>query len=169
MLYLVEVPNSVRFLESHLEEIFEKVDMINAVVGRPNGLLIQDSSGSVAHIKEHVNELDNSQKIHLEMINDMLEDFRATLDIVRNEIEDVNTRLSLLMRGMANQAPVGGAIPVSGVNILKLKPFCKARDAKALENFIFDLEKYFKAINTVTKEVKVTLATMHLSEDAKLW
>ncbi|KAA0051107.1 9-cis-epoxycarotenoid dioxygenase NCED6 [Cucumis melo var. makuwa] len=64
------------------------------------------------------------------MINDMLEDFRATLDVIRNEIVD---------------------------------------DAKALENFIFDLEQYFKTTIMVTNEAKVTLATMHLSEHAKLW
>ncbi|TYK16608.1 uncharacterized protein E5676_scaffold21G004350 [Cucumis melo var. makuwa] len=73
------------------------------------------------------------------------------------------------MRAMSNQAPAGGAIPVSGVKILEPKPFCGARDAKALENYIFDLEQYFRTTNTVTEEAKVTLATMHLFEDAKLW
>ena len=34
MLYLIEVPDSIRFLESHLEEIAEKTDMIDAVVDR---------------------------------------------------------------------------------------------------------------------------------------
>ncbi|TYK15436.1 uncharacterized protein E5676_scaffold571G00880 [Cucumis melo var. makuwa] len=103
------------------------------------------------------------------MINYMSEDFRVTLDVVRNEIVDVNARLNLTMRAMANQAQARGAISVSRVKILKPKPFCGARDAKALENYIFYLEQYFKATNTVTEEAKVTLATMHLSEDAKLW
>ncbi|KAA0032574.1 uncharacterized protein E5676_scaffold284G00510 [Cucumis melo var. makuwa] len=73
------------------------------------------------------------------------------------------------MRAMANQAPAGGVILISRVKIPKPKPFCGARDAKALENYTFDLEQYFKATNTVTEEAKVTLATMHLFEDAKLW
>ncbi|KAA0045293.1 uncharacterized protein E6C27_scaffold316G00510 [Cucumis melo var. makuwa] len=192
MLYLIEVPDSIRFLESRLEKIAEKTDMIDAVAGRVEGLLIQEllarvdtleetvgrtgshergdsSTGSVAHIEERVQELDSSQKTLLEMINVMSEDFRATLDVVRNEIADVNARLSLTMRAMANQTPTGEAIPVSRVKILKPKPFCGARDAKALENYIFDLEQYFRTTNTVTEEAKVTLATMHLSEDAKLW
>ncbi|TYJ95701.1 uncharacterized protein E5676_scaffold726G00310 [Cucumis melo var. makuwa] len=103
------------------------------------------------------------------MINGMSEDFRATLDVVRNEIADVNTRLSLTMRAMANQVPVGGAVPVTKVKVPKPKPFYGVRDAKALENFTFDLEQYFKVTNTVTEEAKVTLATMYLCEDAKLW
>ncbi|TYK31693.1 uncharacterized protein E5676_scaffold398G00590 [Cucumis melo var. makuwa] len=192
MLYLIEVPDSIRFLESHLEEIAEKTDMIDVVASRVEGLPIQEllarvdtleetvgrtgshkrgdsSRDSVAYIEERVQELDSSQKTLLEMINDMSEDFRATLNVVRNEIADVNVRLSLTMRAMANQAPVGGAIPVSRVKIPEPKPFCGARDAKALENYIFDLEQYFRTTNTVTEEAKVTLATMHLSEDAKLW
>ncbi|KAA0053817.1 uncharacterized protein E5676_scaffold352G007420 [Cucumis melo var. makuwa] len=169
MLSLAEVPDSIRFLESRLEEITEKTDTIDVVVGRVEGLPIQNSSGFVAHMEERVNELDSSQKTLLEMINDMSEDFRATLDVVRNEIVDVNARLNLTMRAIANQAPAGGAIPVSRVKIPEPKPFCGARNAKALKNYIFDLEQYFRATNTITEEAKVTLATNHLSEDAKLW
>ncbi|KAA0050696.1 9-cis-epoxycarotenoid dioxygenase NCED6 [Cucumis melo var. makuwa] len=167
MLYLVEVSDSIRYLESRLDEIFEKTDIIDVVAGRVEGLPIQEllarvdtleantnvrktvnyergdsSSGFAAHKEERVNELDSSQKTLLEMINNMSEDFRATLDVVRNEIADVNTRLSLTMRAIANQVPVGGAVPVT---------------------------QYFKATNTVTEEAKVTLATMYLCEDAKLW
>ncbi|KAA0061383.1 uncharacterized protein E5676_scaffold692G00720 [Cucumis melo var. makuwa] len=130
MLYLVEVLDSIRILESHLEEIVEKADTADAVVGRVKGLPIQEllarvntlegkvgrtgshkrgdsSTGSVAHIEERVQELDSSQKTLLEMC------------------EQWQTKLRL--------------------------------------------EGQFWAMNTVTEEAKVTLATMHLSEDAKLW
>ncbi|KAA0047839.1 uncharacterized protein E6C27_scaffold133G001000 [Cucumis melo var. makuwa] len=73
------------------------------------------------------------------------------------------------MRAMANQVSVGGVVPVTKVKVPEPKPFCGVRDAKALENFIFDLEQYFKTTNTVTEEAKVTLATIYLCEDAKLW
>ncbi|KAA0060672.1 uncharacterized protein E5676_scaffold580G00130 [Cucumis melo var. makuwa] len=194
MLYLVEIPDSIRYLESRIDEISEKANMIDAVAGRVEGLPIQEllarvdtleentntrrtinyergesSSSFAAHMEERVSELDSAQKTLLEMINGMSEDFRVTLDVVRNEITDVNARLSLTMRAMANQAPAGGAISVSKVKVPEPKPFCGVKDAKALENYIFDLEQYFKTTNIVTEEAKVTLATMHLSEDAKLW
>ncbi|KAA0037318.1 senescence-specific cysteine protease sag39 [Cucumis melo var. makuwa] len=98
----------------------------------------------------------------LETINDILEDFQVTLDVVRNEITDVSPRVNLIMRRMANQAPVGGAIPINRLKIPKLKPFCGARDTKILENLIFDLEQHFKATNTIAKEAKVTLVMIHL-------
>ncbi|KAA0055009.1 uncharacterized protein E6C27_scaffold43052G001620 [Cucumis melo var. makuwa] len=192
MLYLVEVPDSIRYLESRLDKISEKTNIIDVVAGRVEGLPIQEllarvdtleanagrnvnyeygdsSSSFVAHMEGRVNELDNYQKTLLEMINGLSEDFRATLDVVRSEIADVNTRLSLTMRAMTNQAPVGGAVPVTKVKVPEPKPFCGVRDAKALENFTFDLEKYFKATNTITEEAKMTFATMYLCEDTKLW
>ena len=39
-----------------------------------------------------------------------------------------------------------------------------------MENFIFNVEQYFKATGACcTEDVKVTVATMHLTDDAKLW
>ena len=73
------------------------------------------------------------------------------------------------MRALENQSPTREAITIGKIKIPEPKPFCGARDAKALKNFIFDIKQYFKATNTNTEEAKVTLATMHLFEDAKLW
>ena len=166
-IYLVEVPNSIRFLEKRLEDVAKKTDGIEVVSGRLDGLPIQElltrvdtlesrivttgnvtyehgnsSSGSVAQMEERVMELDNSQKNMLEMINDMAEDFLATLDVVRNEITKVNTRVNLTMLALANQAPAEGAISVGRIKNLEPKPFYGERDAKALENFIIDIEQY---------------------------
>ena len=104
----------------------------------------------------------------MKVIDNMTEDLQATLDVVRNEIIEVNTKVNLRMRALANQALTGEAITVGKIKISEPKPFCGTKDANALKNFIFDFEEYFKATNTVMEEAKVTLATMHLSEDAKL-
>jgi len=48
------------------------------------------------------------------------------------------------------------------------KSFDGLRDAKALENFIWDLEHYFIAAHVGDKD-KVIMATMFLSGDAKIW
>src|SRR5262249_7140356 len=42
------------------------------------------------------------------------------------------------------------------------------RNAKELENFLWDMEQYFKAARVPETE-KVTLTTMYLAGDAKLW
>ena len=56
-----------------------------------------------------------------------------------------------------SQTPTGGVVQFNKVNVSEPKPFYGVRDAKALENFIFDLEQYFWATNTVAEEVKVTI------------
>ena len=47
-----------------------------------------------------------------------------------------------------------------------------ARDAKELENFLFDMEQYFRAVRTDSEEDKVAMVAMvamYLAGDAKLW
>jgi hypothetical protein len=48
------------------------------------------------------------------------------------------------------------------------KPFVGARSAKELENFLWDMEQYFRAARIPDGE-RVTITTMYLSGDAKLW
>ncbi|KAL2934734.1 MAGUK p55 subfamily member 7, partial [Bienertia sinuspersici] len=43
------------------------------------------------------------------------------------------------------------------------------RDAKALENFLWDVDNYLKATETAKESQKVDVAAMFLSDDAKLW
>ncbi|TYK18124.1 uncharacterized protein E5676_scaffold411G00520 [Cucumis melo var. makuwa] len=133
MLFLVEVPHSIRYLESPLDEIFEKTDAIDAVASRVEALPIQELLARV-----------------------------ETLEANTNVGRTVNYERGDSLSGFA--APHGRTCEGSGTQTLLW-----GGDAKALENFTFDLEQYFKATNTVTEEAKVTLATMYLCEDAKLW
>ena len=127
MLHLMEVPDSIRFIEEWLEEVAKRVYDVDAVSDRLDGLPTQDllarvdtldsqirrtenvtykrgdsSSGSAAWMEEQVMLLDNSQKDIMEIINDMTEDFRATLDVVRNAIVEVNTKVNRTMRALEN-------------------------------------------------------------------
>ena len=161
MLHLVEVLDSIRFLEMRLK----KVDVIDVVSIRLNGLPIQDLlarvdtlesqiirtgnvtykrgdslSGSATRMEERVIKLDNFHKNIMEVINGMTKNFLATLDVVRNEIVEVNTKVNLTIRVLANHVPTGGIITIGKIKIPEPKPFCGARDAKALENFIFDIK-----------------------------
>ena len=50
----------------------------------------------------------------------------------------------------------------------KPKPFDGAQNAKDFENFLWDMEKYFFATRIPAGE-QVTITTMYLSSDVKLW
>lgn len=54
------------------------------------------------------------------------------------------------------------------VKVLERKPFEGARSSKELENFKWDMETYFRATR-VPDEKKISITSMYLSSDAKLW
>ena len=55
------------------------------------------------------------------------------------------------------------------VKIPKPKKYKGARDAKELENFLFDVEQDFRVVHPESEEEKVSLATFLLFYNAKLW
>ncbi|KAK3032777.1 hypothetical protein RJ639_035722 [Escallonia herrerae] len=65
--------------------------------------------------------------------------------------------------------PAGGAEHSSSPQVPEPKSYRGARDAKELENFLFDIEQYFRAIRVDSEATKVSMATMYLVGDAKLW
>ncbi|KAL4377368.1 hypothetical protein GQ457_02G028120 [Hibiscus cannabinus] len=55
------------------------------------------------------------------------------------------------------------------VRISEPQRFEGNRDAKELKNFLFDIEQNFQAASITSEEDKVSMASMYLSSDAKLW
>lgn len=54
------------------------------------------------------------------------------------------------------------------VRVPEHRAYGGVRDAKELENFLFDMELYFRAVKPDSDETKVLMATMYLSGDANL-
>ncbi|KAK3009399.1 hypothetical protein RJ639_014662 [Escallonia herrerae] len=63
----------------------------------------------------------------------------------------------------------GGAEHASRPRVPEPKSYGGARDAKEVENFLFDIKQYFRAIRVDSEATKVSMATMYLVGDAKLW
>ncbi|KAK3016453.1 hypothetical protein RJ639_007808 [Escallonia herrerae] len=82
--------------------------------------------------------------------------------------EELQDRVELLSRAVVN-TPAGGAEHSSRPRVPEPKSYGGARDAKELENFLFDIEQYFRAIRVDSEATKVSMAAMYLVGDAKLW
>ena len=54
------------------------------------------------------------------------------------------------------------------VKVPKPKGFCGNQNAKELENFLWDMKRFFQAAHVLDGE-KVQITSMYLSGDAKLW
>ncbi|KAL0402122.1 UNVERIFIED_CONTAM: hypothetical protein Slati_4242100 [Sesamum latifolium] len=80
----------------------------------------------------------------------------------------MSIQIGLLQRALSN-APVVAHDVGARLRIPEPKAYSGARDAKKVENFLFDMEQYFLAANVEDEARKVSTATMNLTGDAKLW
>ncbi|KAK2996795.1 hypothetical protein RJ639_026183 [Escallonia herrerae] len=85
-----------------------------------------------------------------------------------SKFQELQHRVELLSRAVVN-TPVGGAEHASRPRVPEPKSYGGARDAKEVENFLFDIEQYFRVIRVDSEATKVSMATVYLVGDAKLW
>ncbi|GFY85283.1 hypothetical protein Acr_04g0000210 [Actinidia rufa] len=95
----------------------------------------------------------------------MLEDMTTLSDALRERLNDMKSQISLVKKAVSGSAH---GIHVSyKVKVPEPKSFGGARSAKELENFMWDIEQYFKAAHISDGE-KVMITTMYLSRYVKL-
>ncbi|XP_028062320.1 uncharacterized protein LOC114265704 [Camellia sinensis] len=115
--------------------------------------------------------LDNlEQRVHdLEQTHGLTQgqDWEDVVTELKLEIEDLSGRVGVLTRAFGNAHCGGMEFP--RVRVPEPRAYSGARHAKELNNFLFDMEQYFKAMKAEVKETRISMATMYLSGDAKLW
>ncbi|KAL0373944.1 UNVERIFIED_CONTAM: hypothetical protein Sradi_3310100 [Sesamum radiatum] len=87
---------------------------------------------------------------------------------MRREMEQMSIQIGLLQRAVSN-APVVAHDVGARLRIPEPKAYGGARDAKEVENFLFDMEQYFLAANVVDEARKanqVRLDTWDLLREA---
>ena len=87
-------------------------------------------------------------------------------DLLKANVQTLEDEISLMkkaMRGNNNDPNVSHKVKVP-----EPKPFGGTRSAKELENFLWDMEQYFKAAR-IPDEEKFSMTNMYLSGDATLW
>ena len=168
MLFFKEVPDTVCFLEARLMELNEKVEEIDTMSNRLDGLLIKELMFRVDSLKERVTptsssrpvgssdsfvahkegcgeEFDELKNTMMKLFNGLADEFRTTIDAIQGKMAKMNTRIAVTMKAVEN---VSSGQTHTGPNKLKF-PYPRAFkgnwDTKELENFIFDVEQYFKA------------------------
>lgn len=88
------------------------------------------------------------------------------LEEIKSFKDSVQTELDVLKKAIGG-LPSGGEAP-SQLKVSDPLSFTGARYAKELENFLWDIEQFFRAAR-VPEEKKVTIAAMYLTGDAKFW
>ena len=101
----------------------------------------------------------------LSEFRDILESYEERVTALEANSIARSEELIVLRKAVAN---VGEHSYERHKKIPESKAFDGSRNAKELENFIFDMEEYFKATH-IKESDQVTISTMYLSGDAKLW
>ena len=192
MLFLKEVPDTIRFLKARVKELNGKVVEIDAMGNRLDGLPIAElmfrvtsleekvaptscprPSGSpdsyVAHKERRGEEFDVLQNTMMSLFNGLADEFKTTIDDIQEKMSAMSTRIEVTMKAVENFSAGKTNTRSNKWKFPDPRPFKGNRDAKKLENFIFDVEQYFKATPACTDDIKVTVASMYLIDDAKLW
>ncbi|EOY08508.1 Uncharacterized protein TCM_022987 [Theobroma cacao] len=102
------------------------------------------------------------------MINTLSDETNDALSTLQYEIRELKTQVNLLVITVGNAS---GRSRDRGemAKVSKPKRYEGVRNAKELENFLFDMEQYFRAVCTESEEDKMAMASMYLTRDAKLW
>ena len=135
---------------------------------------IEELEASVAALKAHVvthdqvRDIEAAQRELSDTLNTLSEETRDTMGIIQREFQELKTQVSVLQMAVGR---VGSSSGDRGkrVKVPEPKRYEGARDAKDLENFLFDMEQYFRAVRTDSEEDMVAMDAMYLAGDAKLW
>ncbi|KAE8668158.1 hypothetical protein F3Y22_tig00112344pilonHSYRG00099 [Hibiscus syriacus] len=122
-------------------------------------------------LEDHVLEQVNTLKGNAEETNNEVETrfiwLEDMIQAVCKSIEGMREDLTLCKRATVS----GGANNVSTPRVECPKPqgFNGARDAKEVENYLWQMEQYFKGIGLNDEAAKVKTAALYLSDIAMLW
>lgn len=81
--------------------------------------------------------------------------------------EELHTKINVLEKAMANVGSRRREVP--RLRVLEPKPFNGTRDAKVLENFIWQVEQYFKTSKMEDEGEKMGTGVMYLTDYAMFW
>ncbi|KAL0447552.1 UNVERIFIED_CONTAM: hypothetical protein Slati_1883100 [Sesamum latifolium] len=140
----------------------------------------EDETSRLADTVMNLEEKVSSLEVDITGLNSELEDYRQVIQELasafggggiadmQRDMEQMSIQIRLLQRAVSN-APVVAHDVGARFRIPEPKAYGGARDAKKIENFLFDMEQYFLAANVEDEARKVSTATMYLTGDAKLW
>lgn len=139
----------------------ERLDELEAQMTQIEGI-----ADGMAQLGERLENVENEYGSLAEKINVLDEDMRGTMHVLQEQLGDLAAKVNLLMRAIGSAGPSVGE--GTKMRVPEPRAYRGARDAKELENFLFDMEQYFRAVRPDSEETKVATATMYLTGDAKL-
>lgn len=165
---LTALENRVVNLEESVGNVKETLELVE---GRTDGLdsmeeqlrdFVLDSLGAN---REKITELLESTEVKLAERDEALEDMVLAM---QKEMEELKGELAIykaaLSNGMLSSRPKQHAMDVP-----KPEKFKGARSARDVDNFLWEMEQYFRAMGIEDDGIKVNTASIYFSDVALLW
>lgn len=156
------------------ETVAERLARLEDFVGSPLTGGDYPLPVQISNLNESMVKMDASFKGAVKESNSRLtslvEDVTTLTDVMHSHGEDLLTKVKRLEEDVAvlKRALLTDAASTSKRKVPEPKPFQGVRDAKDLENFLWDMEEYFSAAHVLAEE-QVKITSMYLAGDAKLW
>ncbi|KAF2298297.1 hypothetical protein GH714_021427 [Hevea brasiliensis] len=98
---------------------------------------------------------------------------REELDRVMGKVKDMEEQMSLVRMAILQGSVVGAATtsiaPTARVEVPKPNAFHGGRNAKEIDNFLWSLEQYFRALGITEDARKIDHAPLYLADTAMVW
>ncbi|KAK8658468.1 hypothetical protein V6N13_036674 [Hibiscus sabdariffa] len=136
-----------------------------------SGLMFEELEAAVAAIRailsgDRLRNIELTQQELAKSVKDLDTRAKGAYGELKVEIDELKAQMNLVEVAMGNSVSLEKA---PRTRVPEPQRYEGNRSAKELENFLFDIEQYFRATRIDTNEDKVVVAAMYLTGGAKLW
>ncbi|CAL9085565.1 unnamed protein product, partial [Musa textilis] len=103
------------------------------------------------------------------LVDRLTDDTKDSVQHLQDLVTELTSKVVMLTRALNAGGSNTRVAPTQSFRAPDPHCYGGARDAKELKNFLFDMEQYFRAMRPDSKDTKVSIVTMYLNGDAKLW
>ena len=164
------VTNGIRASKMDGESLKERMARLETLLGdwpEDEDIVTAFADSMKNEFEVQRNLMEASDKYDGEQIDALKTDLQALMAEYQDAVQSMGAEISILKKVVApSPSTVSG--PPQKVHVPEPKGFGGARNAKELENFLWDMEQFFKAAHVPDSEM-VSITSMYLSGDAKLW
>ncbi|XP_074306255.1 uncharacterized protein LOC141641327 [Silene latifolia] len=151
-------------LEKLMDEKIPSLEALIVSLGNTHHVVEETVKGHAARF-ETVDESIEGHESRLVAVEEAIpKEYNSDMGYLYDKVEQLENMCNTLMK-MAADGSFGGTPKVKPPTPLK---YSGARDSKEVDNFIFDMEQYFR-VSALDEGLKVSTASMYLTDDAKQW
>ena len=155
---------------SAMEALRERMTQLEEALGewpREDGTVASWVENTTGEIQLQRSLLESHDNFFEEKMAEFKTEMQSRIDEFKETLQTYGEDIVVLKKAVLQGSASGPEAP-SKVRVPEPKGFNGNRNAKELENFLWDIEQFFKAAHVPDGE-KVSITSMYLTGDAKLW